>query len=255
MLIDYHVHLIAHGEYECSKERLLDYLRQAQVQGIREIGFAEHEEWASRVKPEVLDSVGKDVGGIRIRRGLEIDYSFEREAEIRGIINKWDLDFVIGSVHFIDGWGFDHPDFRSGFDGADIDNIYARYFAIVARAITSGLFDIVGHLDLIKIWGHRPMRRRDSDYVEPLLADMNASGLVVEINTAGLRKPVNEIYPSSRLLEMLFTADIPITFGSDAHEPVDVGRDLEKAREMAKKAGYRWCVGFERRRRYRLSLI
>ena len=254
MLVDYHVHLVAHGEYEYKRERLLEYLARARAQGIGEIGFAEHEEWVSLVKPEVLESVVKDVEGLHLRRGLEIDYSFEREAEIRGIINQWELDFVIGSVHFIDGWGFDHPDFKAGFDGADIDDLYERYFCIMAQAVRSRLFDIIGHLDLIKIWGHRPARRRDWEYVEPFLADMKNSGVVVEINTAGLRKPVNEVYPNPRILGALFTAGIPITFGSDAHEPEDVGRDLEKAREMARRIGYRWCVGFDRRRRYKLAI-
>ncbi|ADI02343.1 histidinol-phosphatase [Syntrophothermus lipocalidus] len=254
MLVDYHVHVLAHGEYEYTEERIRQFLDQARRQGITEIGLAEHEEWGRRIRPEVLEVVRMNASGICVRQGMEIDYNFEREGEIRGIIKKWDLDFVIGSVHFIDGWGFDRPDSRSGFDGADIDELYERYFRLVAQAVRSGLFDVIGHLDLIKIWGHRPARKRDLEYVEPFLLQMKRSGVVVEINTAGLRKPVNEMYPSPSLLKALFEADIPITFGSDAHEPGDVGRDLAKARELARQAGYRWCVGFDRRQRYEVTI-
>lgn len=255
MSIDYHVHALAHGEYEYSREWLEKFLERAERQGIAELGFAEHEEFIHRIEFGVVDeAIRSNRRGVQVRTGLEMDYKPGRDDEIRGIIKGQAFDFIIGSIHYIDDWAFDHPDFRDVFEQKDIDKVYERYYNLVLQAIQSRLFDILGHLDLVKIWGHRPLYRTEIDYVKPLLKDMKRTGIVVEINTAGLRKPVGEIYPSERLLAALYDANIPITFGSDAHHPNDVGKNLVEARNMAKRAGYRVCVGFKRREAFAVPI-
>ncbi|MCR4400647.1 MAG: PHP domain-containing protein, partial [Syntrophomonadaceae bacterium] len=159
-----------------------------------------------------------------------------------------DCDFLIGSVHFLDGWPFDHPDHVHGWDLRDVDEVYAAYYRMVAAAATSRLFDVIGHLDLVKIWGHRPRRRSELEHVRPLLGVLRQAGTAVEINTAGLRKPVGEIYPAQVLLEALFEASVPVTLASDAHRPDDVGADLGAAVVAARRAGYRRVMGFVGRR-------
>ncbi|NLX03488.1 MAG: histidinol-phosphatase HisJ family protein, partial [Syntrophomonadaceae bacterium] len=166
---------------------------------------------------------------------------------IQQIIHSYDFDYIIGSVHFIDGWGFDHPDFRHLFEGKDIDQVYGRYFELVQMAVKSGLFDIIGHLDLIKIWGHRPRRNNVMFYVEPLLNSIKAAGVLIEINSAGLRKPVGEIYPQKEIIDFMASKQIAVTLGSDAHHPWQVGEGLQEAQVVLINAGFTHLASLQQR--------
>lgn len=254
MLLDYHVHAVAHGEFEYTYEWISKFLKKACLLGLQEIGFAEHDEYRDQVDYELIDKLQNEFPDLQIRCGLEVDYIPGREREIQGFLAEKDYDFVIGSVHFIDGWGFDHPDFRQGFYNKDIDEIYASYFSLVRSAVESGLFDIVGHLDLIKIWGHRPRQQDISFYSEPLLNCVKEHGTVIEINSSGMRKPVGEIYPAPEILEMMLARDIPITLGSDAHHPDQLGEGILQAVALVRKIGYRNVVKFEQRRKILTSI-
>lgn len=108
-------------------------------------------------------------------------------------------------------------------------------------------FDIVGHIDLVKIWGHRPRRKSVLAYLDPVLKSIKYHGLAVEINSGGLRKPVGELYPSSAIVERMYDYDIPVTLGSDAHHPEQIGSGLIEAYRCARRAGYQRCVTFSRR--------
>jgi histidinol-phosphatase (PHP family) len=249
MLVDYHVHVVAHGEYKYSWEWINKYLLQARQQGIEEVGFSEHDEFCSLTSCQLIEQLQKEWNGtITIRKGLEADYIPGRETEIIELMGKNAYDYIIGSIHFIDGWGFDHPDFRNGFEERDIDETYQRYTELLIQMAQTRLFDIVGHLDLIKIWGHRPRRQTSRHYFEPVLKTIKEYGLTVEINSAGLRKEVAEIYPALELIERMFQYSIPITFGSDAHHPEQIGEGLARAYQLARQAGYRYLVRFARRK-------
>ena len=248
MLIDYHVHVIGHGEYEFASQRIQTYIQQARAAGLSEIGLLEHDEYWQQIDFNLIKRIQQDNPDINIRPGLEIDFIPGREKYINSIIMSAPWDYLIGSVHFIDGWGFDHPDYIDEFEYSDIDIIFDQYYNLIAQTVDSGLFDIVGHLDLIKIWGHKPIKKSASAYVEPILKKIKASGLVVEINSAGLRKPVKEIYPSREIMEQMFRLNIPVTLGSDAHNPEQVGDELENCVELLHKIGYRSMICFERRK-------
>jgi histidinol-phosphatase (PHP family) len=243
MLLDYHVHVVAHGEYSFSQERVNEFLDRAVERGIQEIGLSDHDQYADQIDIELFKKIQTaHRNNIDIRLGLEVDYIPGREEQIQEIIHRKEYDYIIGSVHFIDGWGFDHPDFRDGFDHRDIDEIYSRYAELLTKMVQSGFFDIVGHLDLIKIWGHRPRRKSSLHYLEPVLRVIKKHGLAVEINSAGLRKTVEELYPAPKLVEMMFNYNIPLTFGSDAHNPEQMGEGLAEAYRSARRAGYRYLV-------------
>lgn len=250
MLVDYHVHPVAHGEHIYNQELLSQYLRNASRRGIREIGFSDHDEYISLVDFDLFYKMQTARNNnINIRLGIELDYSPDREEAIKKIVLQKKYDYIIGSVHFIDGWGFDHPDFREGFAQRDIDEIYGQYAAILIKMVQSGCFDIVGHIDLVKIWGHRPRRRSSLYYLEPVLRAVKKYDLAVEINSAGLRKQVAELYPEPELINKMFAYDIPITFGSDAHHPDQIGEGLLEAYKAARQAGYRYLVRFNQRQR------
>lgn len=247
MMADYHVHVLSHGEYSFSREWLNSYIDQACSQGIKEIGFSEHDEFFCGFDLGIYQSMKYErQSDIELRLGIEVDYIPGLENKLIKLTAKPELDYTIGSVHFIDGWAFDHPDYRHEFGKRDIDEIYARYTEILISMVETGLFDIVGHLDLVKIWGNRPRRKNPAYYMEPVLNAIQKSDMAVEINSAGLRKPVAEIYPAVDLVEMMFARNIPIVFGSDAHNPEQVGEGLQEAYSLAWNAGYRNLVGYNR---------
>lgn len=247
MRVDYHVHGVAHGEYKYELEWIEQYVNMALDRGIKEIGFSEHNEFAAQIDDNLLNEIQNKHGSkIKIRLGLESDFFPGKEEEIKAVTKQRAYDYIIGSVHFIDGWGFDHPDFKKDFDKQDIDEIYLKYAALLTQMVQSNCFDVVGHLDLLKIWGHRPCRQSSSFYFDSVLKAVREHGLAVEINTAGLRKPVGELYPAPEIINKMFAYDIPITFGSDAHLPEQVGEGLSVAYRAAWQAGYRYLVRFER---------
>lgn len=247
-MFDYHVHALAHGEYGYTRDWIDSYIDRALAAGIDEIGFCEHEEFASLVDMDLFRSI-RDAGrhGIRLKLGVELDFTPDREEWLPPSVTADEYDFMIGSVHYIDGWGFDHPDHRAGYESRDMDEIYSRYAETLMLSTACRRFDIVGHLDLVKLWGHRPRRKSVLSYLDPVLKSVKYHGLAVEINSGGLRKPVGEIYPGPDIMERMYDYDIPITLGSDAHHPEQIGAGLVEAYRSARRAGYQRCVCFSRR--------
>ncbi len=171
------------------------------------------------------------------------------------------VDYLIGSVHFLpranshkeilihqDLWGFDNPEFIGEYKNQDIDKIWQDYFDAIETMAKKRVFDIVGHLDLIKVFNYKP--KKDVRVIaKNALKAIKKSDMVLEISSAGLRKPVGEIYPSKELLEMAYEMDIPITFASDAHKPEQVGYKIEEIEKLAKEIGFRKCAVFRNRDR------
>lgn len=170
--------------------------------------------------------------------GIEADY-YEG---CTGFLQQWlpvqMFDYVLGSVHFIDDWGFDNPGERQIWDSVDVTATWQHYFGSIRKMIGTGLFDAIGHLDLPKKFGYRPVDRDLREMVCPVLDDMARAGMGMEVNTSGLRKPVGEIYPSLLILTLARERDIPICFGSDAHLPSEVGSGFSEALRWVREAGY-----------------
>jgi len=257
MLADYHMHtpLCKHavGEPE-------EYARRAVERGIQEIGFSDHgpmppdydPDFRMREDqyPEYVDMVSrcrKAFPGLSIKLGLEADYHPGTEEFVRETIGRYEFDYVIGSVHYLGDWGFDNPENVRRFEGRDVHALYAQYYELVARLARTGLYDIVGHPDVIKKFGHRP----DRDY-EPLerraLEAVAAAGMALDVNTSGLRRPAKEIYPTLRMLRAARERGVGVTFGSDAHEPRLVGEAFDRAVALVKAAGFTHFRRYTRRR-------
>ncbi|MBS3909231.1 MAG: histidinol-phosphatase HisJ family protein [Actinobacteria bacterium] len=257
-MIDYHVHTArcGHADGEMS-----DYVAQARKIGLREIGFADHLPLLTTEDPSLtmtldefsgyvqeVHSLAGDADGIIVKLGIEADYLPGLERETAALLASCDFDYVIGSIHFIDGWGFDDGRYLEGYAQKDIHTIYEDYFKLVAQAAGSGMFDIIGHLDLVKKYGFRPETDITS-LLEDTVAAIKEAGVCVEINTAGLRKPAGEVYPSEAILALCSKAGVPITLGSDAHRPDQVGMDFDHALRLAVAAGYRRLTVFDGRER------
>jgi histidinol-phosphatase (PHP family) len=247
------------------------YVEHAIQSGLTELGFSDHlyMYWLPRDRrdPELgmaeweHDFYVEDVercrsryaADIRIRLSTEADFIPGHERELERILRGYDWDYVIGSVHFMGEWGFDDRRYVAEFKRHEINALYAQYFELVAASAETGLFDTIGHSDLIKKFGHRATADLGEAYAA-LAARLAGAGVCVEVNTSGLRKPVGEMYPHPDLLRGYFEAGVPVTFGSDAHAPGEVAADLTVACAVMREAGYTEFVRYERRQKMKLPL-
>ena len=169
----------------------------------------------------------------------------------RNLLDRLDLDYVVGAVHFVGNFAVDHGDYDIWRSGRSTDEIWRRYFDTLGEAARSGLFDILAHPDLVKMWGGgRP--RPDGDlrrFYERAIEAIAESGVAIEVSTAGLRKPTAEIYPAPALLEMCLEVGAPVALSSDAHVPADVGHGYEAALELLESMGVSELCVFEHRQR------
>ncbi|GAB6074100.1 histidinol-phosphatase HisJ family protein [Nautilia lithotrophica] len=257
MLIDLHNHtpLCKHAEGEPE-----EFIQKAIEKGIEVYGFADHAPMNFDPKyrmsfnemdkyEKTISDLSKKYKNIKILLGYEVDFT----PTIDERVLKRDVDYLIGSVHFLDNWGFDNPEFIKGWENRDVDDIYREYFHLIEKMAESKLFNIVGHLDLIKVFGYKP-KTPIKDIVNNAIKAIKNSSMAVELNTAGLRKPVKELYPSDEILEMILEEGIDITFSSDAHSPEQVGFMLKEAVQKAKKMGFSEAVYFEKKQKIKVKI-
>jgi histidinol-phosphatase (PHP family) len=262
-LPDYHMHtaLCRHAEGAVG-----DYRSAAGKKGLQEICFTDHApnpdgyDPAHRMGmadfPEYREAVAgvQDGAMPRVLFGIEADYYQGCEPFLESWLPAQGFDLVLGSVHFINGWGFDNPEERYVWNSVDITGTWKTYFETLGRLIETRLFDAVSHLDIPKKFGHRPPDRDLKAMVLPVLDRMAETGMGMELNTSGLRKPVGEIYPSALIVALAHERDIPICFGSDAHSPGDVGADFDAALRLAREAGYTDYFRIRERKKERVPL-
>jgi histidinol-phosphatase (PHP family) len=238
-----------------------EYVKQAIKMGLKEIGFSDHAPMAHKPMPDItmsfedlpkynamIEDVRKRYASqISIKIALESDFLPGYESKTKSIINSYPYDYIIGSVHFIDDWAFDNPDTREYWKKYDVNEIYIKYYSLLRQSAQTGFFQIIGHCDLPKKFGARPTTDL-TDEIKATAKVFKETGVAVEINTAGLHKPIGEMYPSPHCLKIYREAGVPLTFGSDAHDPKNVGRDFDKAADLAKSAGYKEYVLFKNRK-------
>ena len=184
---------------------------------------------------------------VEVLLSLEFDYWPGAEAPIREIqaLAPWDL--MLGSVHYVADFGIDSEEEIPRWERSDPDAIWQGYFALLADAAATGLFDVIGHADLTKKFKFFP-RGDPRPWYEGFLDAARAAGPAIELNTAGLRKPVGEVYPGLELLRMANARGVGIAFGSDAHSAGDIGAGFAEAVALARAAGYQEYVHFHRGR-------
>ena len=260
MLADYHLHtpLCHHAVGEP-----LEYVAAARALGLAEIGFSDHspmpgiepfDDWrmARADLPRYVDMIlaaREAAAPFPVRLGLECDFIPGQETWIEQLARSGPWDYLIGSVHYLaPGWDVDNPRWLGRFTASAtaIAEIWDLYWRAYERCVASGLFDFVAHPDLPKKFGFRPpgdLRR----YYEGTITAAVRHGVAMEVSTAGLHKPVAELYPAPDLLAMMRAADIPVVISSDAHAPGEVGRDFDRATVAARAAGYTHTLRFTNR--------
>ena len=255
---DYHIHTHLCG-HACGTPEA--YVQAAIERGLEEIGFNDHlpmlKYWQPdySMTPEQLADYVRQVHALQrqfpkisIKLGIEADYyTPSEEAATCALLAQYPFDYVYGSVHFLDNWAIDDPVRVAEWDTQDVDAIYGRYFAVLEQAVRSELFDILSHMDLVKKFGHRPTRDM-SGIVERVVRACRETGTAIEINTAGLRKPVREIYPAPEILRWIRQYGVPIVLGSDAHAPHEVACDFDAVRPLLQSYDLTEAVIFEARK-------
>lgn len=252
-MIDYHLHVIAHGDRPMTVENILQYCEVAHERGIRQMGITEHDRYLDDIDLAAFQEARELSQDVELRLGIEIDFVPGQEERMDHDATALPYDYVIGSVHRVDNEEVDHPDHLEIYEKWETYDLYEAYYRNVREAALCGRFEILGHPDLIKIFRKFP----DRD-ITPMLeetADAIAeSGIVVDVNAAGLRKPIGEIYPSKDFLQMLHRRGVPIILSSDAHAADQVAAGYDKSLKLVHDVGYREVVTFKDRERGSLSL-
>jgi histidinol-phosphatase (PHP family) len=259
-VIDLHVHTARCGH---ASGTIADYVEAARLAGISTIAFTDHlplpdgypteyaMDWPQlpQYVRDVCDArdAARASGGPEVLLGIEADWIPGFELLVSGALRSHEFDVVLGSVHMIGGWAFDDPDRREGYDAWTPDALWERFFDDLASAASTGLYDVMAHPDLVKKFRFGP----DSDpqaWYEEAASVFAENGVAIEVNTAGLRKPCAELYPSMPFLKACRKRGVPATLGSDAHCPAEVGAGFTAATEALREAGYDSLVVFRARR-------
>ncbi|WP_457564242.1 histidinol-phosphatase [Caminibacter sp.] len=241
-----------------------EYIQKAIEKGIKVYGFADHapmefdKKYRMNFKDmqtyenEIKTLKEKYKNKIKILLGYEVDFTPTKYLDER-VLNA-DVDYLIGSVHFLDNWGFDNPEFIKEWDKRDVDDVYREYFKNIEELAKSRYFQIVGHIDLVKVFGHKP-KTPITKIAQNAIKAIKKAQMAVEVNTAGLRKPVKESYPSDELLKMIIKEGIDLTLSSDAHSPEQVGFGYEETLQKLKNLGVKELVFFEGKEKKKINLL
>jgi histidinol-phosphatase (PHP family) len=249
---DYHMH----SSYSDGRSAPEDYIAPAIAAGLSEIGFSEHltlfkdlEDWNMNpvnISPYIshLEELRKNTETIKIKIGLEVDYFEGKEEEIRTYLKNLPLDYIIGSVHYLGEKTVDlGPEF---YEGKSIDRLFVSYFESVITAIASGLFDIIAHCDLIRIYGYKPAMNPEPLY-KKLARAMKTHNVAFEVNTNGRNRPLADFYPDRRFLHIFREENVPVCVNSDAHMPSRVGQYFDEAYELLRYIGFTEMAVFDKR--------
>ncbi len=272
MLTDYHLHLRLDDLDATAAEHFTTanverYREAASERGIAELGVSEHvyrftqalDVWGHPLWREYAhDDLDAYCGFVRestdLRLGIEADFVPGAEDRMANLLEARDFDYVVGSVHFLRDHALDMDDYSiwsPTHPGRSAEEIWREYFRTLGEAARSGLFDILAHPDLVKVWGReRPLPEGDlRRYYELAMDGIVESGIAVEVSTAGLRKRAQEIYPAPAFLEMCLEAGAPVALSSDAHRPEDIGANYDQALDLLDRFGVRELCVFDRRER------
>jgi histidinol-phosphatase (PHP family) len=216
------------------------------------MGITEHDRYLYEIDVDAFQEA-REKTDVELRLGIEIDFVPGKEERMDRDSTALPYDYVIGSVHQVDGEEVDRVTDQTIYEKWDTYRLYEEYYANVREAALCGRFDVLGHPDLIKIFRRFP-QRDITEMLEDTADAVSESGIVVDVNAAGLRKPVGEIYPSRKLLEMFHRRGVPIILSSDAHAPDQVGMGYDRSLPLVRDVGYREVVTFSERERSTLAL-
>lgn len=251
---DYHTH----STFSDGRSSPDEYIAPAIEAGLCEIGFSDHlslfkqfDDWnmsAEDISPYLfyIENLRENTKDIKIKKGLEVDFFVGKEGEIRECLRSLPLDYVIGSVHYLGEKPVDNgPEF---YEGKNIDRLFELYIESVCVATSSGLFDIIGHCDLVRIYGYKTTSNPEPLY-RKLAKTMKQHDVAFEVNTNGRNRPLADFYPDRKFLHVFREENVPVCVNSDAHMPSRVGQYFDEAYELLRYAGFSEMAVFDKRAR------
>jgi histidinol-phosphatase (PHP family) len=253
---DYHLHPQGHRLQTYTQQLLQPWADHARESGLSDFALTDHDRYHQGVDFDQIERFRETNPDLKIRAGIELDNDPTNSAAGRAWVERnWErLDFVLGSVHFLEGdWAFDHTGEEAEFARRDIDRVYADYYERIRNMLESGLVDCMAHLDLVKIFGFRPTQNFD-ELLDAVLSEIREVDLALELSTAGWRKPVNEIYPSEEIIRRAMKKEIPFTTASDGHSHVQQGENFERLAQKMGELGIREVAVYEQHQRRMVAL-
>lgn len=246
MIVDYHIHT-KYSDGACSHREIINL---AIEQGVTEIGFTDHfgiypndwtasEESLQLIVDKVLDLKKEFKDRINILLGLEVDYYPEKEQETREILSRYPFDYLMGSIHFVDGDNFDSDPNHPIYAKYSTDQLYELYYDTVIKAINSGMFTTMSHLDLIKKYNYLSSKDFTGLYkkMARLLVEKD---IMVEYNTSGYSRPCKDFFPSNEITSIFIREGVKFTIGSDTHTEDHLLRNYALAKERLKNLGLKY---------------
>ncbi len=258
-MIDYHIHL-ERGSF--NREWLAKFVETGKARAIEEFGIVEHlylfkeashllyqNDHVIKKQNEsiydYLDFLAKAKEEFNLKIGLEVDYIESRESEIRDFAANFDVDFLIGSVHYLGEWAFD---LSKNWPRNDYEAIYIEYYKTLLKLARSNIFDVLGHPGNIAYFGYGPSKEVEDRIVKNFYEELAKENIVLEINAGGLYRPAKRIFPEKKWFKTIKELNIDITVSSDAHDPDDVGYEINNEVIPALQgAGFTHLIGFEKR--------
>src|SRR5829696_4210427 len=214
-LIDYHLHVIAHGDRPMSVENIMKYCEVARARGVSQMGITEHDRYVEEIDLAAFQEARELSQDVELRLGIEIDYVPGAEERMDNDTKALPYDYVIGSVHRVDNEEVDRATNQRIYDRYETYDLYAAYYANVRKAVLSGRFEVLGHPDLIKIFRH---------------------------------------FPAREFLEMFHKRGVPVILSSDAHAPDQVALGYDTSLALVHEVGYREVATFRNHERGTLPL-
>ncbi len=238
-----------------------EFVKEAINKNIKFYGFSDHApmefDYQYRMSFDEMQNYENEIKNLKEKYKDKIEILLGYEVDFTPMVDKRvlerDVDYLIGSVHFLDNWGFDNPEFIKEWDKRDVDDVYKEYFSKIEEMANSKLFDIVGHIDLVKVFGHKP-KKDIKDIAKNAIKAIKKANMSVEINTAGLRKPVKERYPNNELLEIILNEGIDLTLSSDAHSIEQVGFMINETLNELKKLGINELTIYKNRQKQKIKV-
>ena len=254
-LVTCHTHTVYSGHGSGSVEEVAAAAADA---GVTTLAFTEHYPLADAWDPDHSVSMSRaeeslylaEIADARIAHpemdivcGCEVDWLGDLESRAFDEDSFSRYAWVLGSVHYIDGWAFDDPSIvESWSEHGSVDDVWRRYFEVWCDAASSRMpFDAMSHPDLVKKFGFRPSFDPAPLYRRAVEA-VRESGRMIEVNTSGAYCPCAQMYPASEFLREFRRAGIECSVGSDAHAPQNVVRGIEDAYRLMHEAGYRYVT-------------
>jgi histidinol-phosphatase (PHP family) len=258
-MLDYHTHT-----YLCKHAtgKPEEYLAAAEKAGLSELGVSDHSPWPSGYDPEwrmspeeypiyheIIDNLRKINSPVKVKYGVETDWVPGKMDETYANLAKYDFDYVIGSIHYVEDFPFDNPEVLPVWEiEGKAEWVWNNYYRLMLDYVSEGKFNIIGHFDLPKKFGSRPPASENiAKLIDEILTAASDNKIAIEINTSGIRRKANEFYPNINILKKAASKGVMLTFGSDSHHPGEIAANFADAVRMAKEVGFTHYHSFTKR--------